>query len=63
MQLRLDHQLASLRLARQCPVAEACEECGDVIPVERVQALAKMPCLRCVECQDLHERRGGETWA
>ncbi|MBD9657504.1 TraR/DksA C4-type zinc finger protein [Pseudomonas sp. PDM12] len=60
MQSRLDHQLASRRLPMHCPVVEACEECGDLIPVERIQALIKMPCLRCVECQGLHEQRRGK---
>lgn len=59
MQLELDQRLANLRHARACPVAEECEDCGDPIPFQRVQALAKMPCLRCVECQSFHERRGG----
>lgn len=59
MQLRIDQQLAARERVRQCPVAEECEDCGDPIPFERVQALAKLPCLRCVECQALHERRGG----
>ncbi|MER0040587.1 TraR/DksA C4-type zinc finger protein [Pseudomonas sp. MGal98] len=59
MQQELDHRLAQYRQAQPCPVSEECEECGDPIPFERVQALAKMPCLRCVECQGFHERRGG----
>lgn len=59
MQQDLDLRLANLRLARHCPVAEECEDCGDPIPFARVQALAKMPCLRCVECQGFHEQRGG----
>jgi len=59
MQQDLDQRLANLKLARDCPVAEECEDCGDPIPFERVQALAKMPCLRCVECQGFYERKGG----
>lgn len=55
----MDRRLANHALARQCPVAEECEDCGDPIPFEHVQALAKLPCLRCVECQGYHERKGG----
>lgn len=58
MLLELDQRLAARGLVRPRHVAEECEECGDPIPFERVQALAKMDCLRCVDCQGLHERRG-----
>lgn len=59
MQIELDRQLAAREQARQCPVAEECEECGITIPFERVQALAKLPCLRCVDCQAYLESKGG----
>ncbi|WP_312247317.1 TraR/DksA C4-type zinc finger protein [Stutzerimonas nitrititolerans] len=54
---RLDRTLAARVPAQPGRVLEECEECGDPIPFERVQALAKMECLRCVECQGYHERR------
>lgn len=57
----LDQRLAARGLARPRYVAEECEECGDPIPFERVQALAKMDCLRCVDCQQIFERRGGRV--
>lgn len=59
IQIELDQRLAVHGLTRPRQVAEECEECGDPIPFERVQALAKLDCLRCVECQGFHERRGG----
>lgn len=59
MQQELDQRLAAHGLSRPRQVSEECEYCGIEIPFERVQALAKMDCLRCVECQDSHERRGG----
>lgn len=59
MLIELDRQLAARELARQCPVAEECEVCGITIPFERVQALAKLPCLRCVDCQAYLESKGG----
>lgn len=57
--LELDQRLAAHQLTRPRQVAEECEDCGDPIPFERVQALAKMDCLRCVVCQQFHERKGG----
>lgn len=54
---RLDRSLAARVHVQPGRVLEECEECGDPIPFERVQALAKMECLRCVECQGFHERR------
>lgn len=58
MLLELDQRLAARGLTRPRYVAEECEECGEPIPFERVQALAKMDCLRCVECQGVYERHG-----
>ncbi|MGN0924715.1 TraR/DksA C4-type zinc finger protein [Ectopseudomonas mendocina] len=60
MQIELDRQLEARQLARPCPVTEECEDCGDPIPFERVQALAKLPCLRCVDCQAYLESKGGD---
>jgi RNA polymerase-binding transcription factor DksA len=36
-----------------------CEECGEVIPLARRQALIGHDCMLCVECQGLLERKGG----
>lgn len=58
MLLELDQRLAARGLTRPRYVAEECEDCGVPIPFERVQALAKMDCLRCVDCQGFHEKRG-----
>ncbi len=55
---RMERQLAARKPARVPVPAEECEGCGEPIPFERVQALAKLPCLRCVDCQQLHEKRG-----
>lgn len=59
MQQELDQRLAARGLARPRQVSEECEYCGITIPFARVQALAKMDCLRCVDCQGLHEDLGG----
>lgn len=56
--LFLDAQLAARKPASPGRVLEECEECGDPIPFQRVQALAMSECLRCVECQTFHEKRG-----
>lgn len=55
--LELDQRLAVRRSALPGRVEEECEECAVVIPFERVQALAKLECLRCVDCQRVHEQR------
>lgn len=61
MLLELDQRLAARGLTRPRYVAEECEECGEPIPFERVQALAKMDCLRCFECQGVYERHGARV--
>lgn len=52
-----------LRLAARKPamveVSEECQSCGEPIPQARLQALAASGCVRCVECQALHEATGG----
>lgn len=56
--LRMEQQLA----ARQPGLgesAEDCESCGGEIPAARRPALAGRGCVRCVECQQWHERQGG----
>lgn len=57
-QLLLDAQLASRKQGGGVVQAE-CDGCGDEIPEARRVALAGHGCLRCIECQTLHERRGG----
>lgn len=59
IQQELDQRLAAHGLTRQRQVSEECEYCGITIPFARVQALAKMDCLRCVDCQGFHERLWG----
>lgn len=53
--LDLDRRLCALQLARPARVTDECEECGDSIPLDRVQALKKWECVRCVDCQQVHE--------
>lgn len=56
--LRMEQQLAA-RQPGLVVTAEDCEDCGGPIPLARQQALAGRGCLRCVECQQWHERKGG----
>ena len=57
-QLLLDAQLASRKQGGGVVAAE-CDDCGDLIPEGRREALAGHGCLRCIECQTLHEKHGG----
>lgn len=58
VQERMDRALAARQPAKGASV-EVCEDCGDLIPLARRQALIGTGCQRCVECQQLHERLGG----
>lgn len=53
--LDLDRRLCALQLARPVRVTDECEECGDSIPLGRVEALKKSECVRCFDCQQMHE--------
>lgn len=56
-QVMLDAQLAARKQGGGV-VVEDCESCGSEIPEQRRLALVGHGCLRCVDCQQLHERRG-----
>ncbi len=44
---------ASLRVTANC------EDCGEPIPAERLQAMKGRGCTMCMPCQALSERRAG----
>ncbi|WP_416311151.1 TraR/DksA C4-type zinc finger protein [Pseudomonas sp. W03] len=54
--------LNEVRLASRKPaevqVAEECEDCGSEIPEARRLALIGRDCIRCIDCQTIHELRG-----
>ncbi len=60
-----DHvlQQQELRLAARKPaeveISDECHDCGCPIPPARLVALAGRSCVRCIECQALHEVMGG----
>ncbi|MDG9925452.1 MULTISPECIES: TraR/DksA C4-type zinc finger protein [unclassified Pseudomonas] len=56
---RIEQQLAARQPAQGGASAEDCEGCGVAIPPARLQAMAGRGCLRCIECQQDHERKGG----
>lgn len=41
--------------ARSGPSRTFCSDCGDMIPAARRQAVPG--CVRCVDCEEIHERR------
>jgi phage/conjugal plasmid C-4 type zinc finger TraR family protein len=57
--LRMEQQLAARQPEQGGASAEDCEDCGGPIPVARQLAMVGRGCLRCVECQQAHERKGG----
>lgn len=57
---RMERQLAA-RQPAQPVLADDCQGCGELIPLRRRQALATRGCVRCFECQQIHEQRGGRA--
>lgn len=53
----LDRRLIARQLAQPGRIVDECEDCGDSIPLGRVQALKKSECVRCFDCQQIHERK------
>lgn len=57
IQKDLDRRLFALQLARPGRIVDECEECGDSIPLGRVEALKKLECVRCFDCQQVREQK------
>ncbi len=53
VELNMAHALQRIRIDRNAPSAEHCEECGETIPEARRAAIAG--CKICVDCQQLIE--------
>lgn len=53
VELNMAHALQRIRIDRNAPSAEHCEECGEAIPEARRAAIAG--CKSCVDCQQLIE--------
>lgn len=56
--LQLEDSLAALQAWSIIEEADDCHTCGDPIPEARRRALAGRSCVRCVDCQAMHELRG-----
>ncbi|TCC01258.1 TraR/DksA family transcriptional regulator [Kosakonia quasisacchari] len=53
VELNMAHALQRIRIDRNAPSAEHCEECGEAIPEARRSAVPG--CKTCVDCQQLIE--------
>lgn len=52
----LERSLALLRSARPRGRTEVCVGCEEPIPADRQAALSGMGCLRCLDCQQVHDQ-------